>query len=390
MTLPAGTLTSGALLDVYRPAGPTFTAGQGSWLVAANGERYLDFTSGIGVCALGHGHPILTDGVTASLGAGLIHTSNLFRTEPADRLARWLVEHSSADRVFLCNSGAEANEAAIKFARRWAGSDRPEVIAFRGGFHGRTTGALALTDRPAIRDPFLPLLPGVHFCDVGDDDSVERVLSSGRVCAVIIEPVQGEGGVRPIAAGFLRTLRARCDEHEALLIVDEVQTGLGRTGTLWAYEDEGIEPDLITLAKPLAGGLPVGAVLLADHVAATIRPGDHATTFGGGPLVAAAALAVCRIIGAPEFLSEVRSLGHLIGEKLAALAAHHPSVLEARGRGLMWGLELAGEAEPVVARCLEQRLLVCGAGPSVVRLLPPLNVDRGEIATAIEILEGSL
>ena len=290
-----------ALLGVYRPAEPVFVSGHDSTLVAENGDRFLDFTSGIAVNALGYGDPGFAAAVRASLDSGVVHTSNLFRTRPAAELAQWLTEHSFADRVFFCNSGAEANEGAFKFARRWAreigGEDKHEIIAFHGGFHGRTFGALAATERPQYQDPFRPLMPGVSFCALEDIDDVRAAASAATTAAIIVEPLQGEGGVRPVSAAFLQGLRALCDEIDALLIFDEVQVGLGRTGTLWAYVGADVVPDLMTLAKPLAGGLPMGAVLMTEQVAQAIRPGDHATTFGGGTLVAAAALAVCRRIG---------------------------------------------------------------------------------------------
>jgi acetylornithine/N-succinyldiaminopimelate aminotransferase len=378
-----------ALLGVYRPAGPAFVGGEGCSLVAEDGRRYLDFTSGIAVNALGCGDPDVAEAIRAALDAGLIHTSNLYRTAPAAELAAWLAEHSFAERVFFCNSGAEANEGALKFARRWAGPGKHEVIAFRGGFHGRTMGALAATDRPAYQEPFRPLMPGVHFAEVGDTAEVDRLLARGKTAAVLIEPVQAEGGVRPVPPAFLKALRYLCDEAGALLIVDEVQTCLGRTGWLWAHQAAGVRPDLMTLAKPLAGGLPMGAVLLSGEVAAAVQPGDHATTFGGGPLVASAALAVCRKIGAPAFLAEVRRKGTLLADLLGALALRRPAVRAVRGGGMMWGIDTE-DASGVVARALEAGLLLCTAGPEVVRLLPPLTATHDELRRGIALLEESL
>jgi predicted acetylornithine/succinylornithine family transaminase len=379
-----------ALLGVYRPAGPVFVGGEGSHLIAEDGMRFLDFTSGIAVNALGYGDPDVAAAVRAALDSGLVHASNLFRTRPAAELAEWLVAHSFADRVFFCNSGAEANEGAIKFARRWAreqgGEERVEVVAFRGGFHGRTMGALAATDRPAYQAPFLPLMPGVHFCEVGDTAAVARLLHTGRVAAVVIEPIQGEGGVMPVPAGFLQALRALCDEAGALLVFDEVQVGLGRTGTLWAHEQAGVAPDLLTVAKPLAGGLPMGAVLLAEKVAAAVRPGDHATTFGGGPLVASAALAACRKTGDPAFLAAVRAKGHRLANLLGALSLRE-EVRAVRGVGMIWGVETAGPAGEVVARAMEAGLLLCTAGANVVRVVPPLVASDEELARGVEILD---
>ncbi|HEV2736745.1 MAG TPA: acetylornithine transaminase [Longimicrobiaceae bacterium] len=385
------TTSGGALLGVYRPAGPVFTGGEGSHLVAEDGARYLDFTSGIAVNALGYGDPDVAAAIRAALDAGVIHTSNLFRTRPAQELAEWLAAHSFADRVFFCNSGAEANEGAIKFARRWArdgGDERKhEILAFRGGFHGRTVGALAATDRPAYQEPFRPLMPGVHFCEVGDVDGVAERLRTGTVAAVMVEPIQAEGGVLPVPASFLRALRVLCDEAGALLVFDEVQVGLGRTGRLWAHEAAGVTPDLLTLAKPLAGGLPMGAVLLTERVAETIRPGDHGSTFGGGPLVAGAALAACRKIGDPAFLAGVRRKGGLLSDLLGALALRRPEVVAVRGAGMIWGVELAQPAGEVVARALDAGLLLCSAGPDVVRIVPPLTATDDELARGIATLE---
>jgi acetylornithine/N-succinyldiaminopimelate aminotransferase len=383
-----------ALLGVYRPAGPVFVAGEGSYLIAEDGTRYLDFTAGIAVNALGYGDADFTAAVRQALESGLVHTSNLFRTRPAADLAAWLTEHSFADRVFFCNSGAEANEGAFKFARRWArqngAEEKSEIVAFRGSFHGRTFGALAATDRASYQEPFLPLMPGVRFCEVGAVQELEGVIVGRRTAAVIIEPIQAEGGVLPVPAHFLRALREICDRERVLLIFDEVQVGLGRTGTLWAHQTSGVEPDLMTLAKPLAGGLPMGAVLIREHVAQTIQPGDHATTFGGGPLVASAALAVCRKIGDDSFLAEVRRKGELLAERLGGLALRRGSVVAVRGTGMIWGVQLSIPAAPVVTAALEAGLLLVGAGPDVVRIVPPLTTSDAELIEGLSILEGVL
>ncbi|HET8655070.1 MAG TPA: acetylornithine transaminase [Longimicrobiaceae bacterium] len=395
MATSATPLNTDALLGVYRPAAPLFVGGEGSYLVAEDGARYLDFVAGIAVNALGYGDPDFTAAVQEALESGLVHVSNLFRTRPAAELAQWLTEHSFADRAFFCNSGAEANEGAFKFARRWArstgGEEKAEIVAFRGSFHGRTMGALAATDRPAYQAPFRPLMPGVRFVEVGAVAELESALDAGRTAAVIIEPIQAEGGVHPVPAEFLRTLRALCDEVGALLVFDEVQVGLGRTGRLWAHEATGVTPDLLTLAKPLAGGLPMGAVLLTERVAEALQPGDHATTFGGGPLVASAALAVCRRIGDPAFLADVARKGELLAERLGALALRHPSrVADVRGAGLIWGVELTGPAAEVVGRALDAGLLLCSAGANVVRIIPPLTISDEEIERGVGILEDVL
>ena len=379
------------LLGVYKQPEPVFVAGEGSYLIAEDGARYLDFTSGIAVNALGYADVAYREAVTKALDTGLVHTSNLFRTRPAVQLAGWLVEHSFADRVFFCNSGAEANEGAFKFARRWArengSAEKHEIVAFRNSFHGRTFGALTVTDRPGYQEPFKPLLPGIRFCEVGSLDAVAQTVTRERTAAVIIEPIQAEGGVLPIPADFLAGLRELCVRENVLLIFDEVQVGLGRTGTLWAYEASGVEPDMMTVAKPLAGGLPMGAVLLRERVAETIQPGDHATTFGGGPLVASAALAVCDRIGDPAFLREVRSKGEFVAQALGALALRRGVIRSVRGTGLIWGIELTLTAGEVVSAALEQGLLLVGAGPNVVRLLPPLTVTLDELKGGLSILE---
>ena len=391
--MTAATLeATGALLEVYRRTGPVFTAGEGCRLIAEDGTRYLDFTAGIAVNALGYGSPVVADAIREALDAGLVHTSNLFHTRPAAELAEWLVERSFADRVFFCNSGAEANEGAFKFARRWAretgGEQKTEIVAFHGGFHGRTMGALAATDRPAYQAPFRPLMPGVRFGVVGDVAGADRLIRPERTAAVVIEPLQAEGGVLAVPPAFLKALRYLCDEAGALLVFDEVQVGLGRTGTLWAHEQSGVTPDLMTVAKPLAGGLPMGAVLMTERVAETIQPGDHATTFGGGPLVASAALATVRTIGEPAFLDEVQRKGHLLANLLQKLVLNHLTrVKDVRGVGLIWGVEIDGPAGEVVGRALEAGLLVCSAGPNVVRIVPPLVIGDAELAEGVQILD---
>ncbi len=383
-----------ALLGVYTRPDFVLTRGEGVRVWDEDGNAYLDFTSGIAVNALGHGAAVIADAIAKAVSTGLIHTSNLYRTRPGEELAELLVERAFSGKVFFCNSGAEANEAAFKFARKWAraqsGPSRHEFLAFHGSFHGRLFGSLAATDRPAYQEPFQPLMPGVRFVDVGDLTAVEDALASGSVAGVIIEPLQAEGGIRPVAAEFLAGLRARCDEAGALLIFDEVQCGLGRTGSLFAFEEAGVVPDILTLAKPLAGGLPMGAALVDDDVAEALAPGDHATTFGGGPLVASVALAVLREISRPEFLRGVRARADHLVARLTEVAAAHESVLQIRGRGLIQGVVLDRPAAPVVARARELGLLLVGAGPDVVRLLPPLNVTTEELDEGVAVLDRAL
>ena len=384
MTLPLTTTDATALLGVYARVGPLFVAGEGSELIAEDGARYLDFVAGIAVNALGYNSPVIREAALRALDAGLIHVSNLYRTEPGERLAAELTK-SFGGQAFFCNSGAEANEGAFKFARKW--SKQTEIVAFSGSFHGRLFASLAATDRPDYRRPFEPLLAGVQIIPLGDVEAASRAITKERTAAVIIEPVQGEGGVRPVPAEFLAFLRDECSRKETALIFDEVQCGLGRTGTLFASEASGVVPDMVTLAKPLGGGLPMGAILVSDAIAATLAPGDHATTFGGGPFVATVALDVLRTISDPDFLAAVRAKGAWLGARLNRLAVGTPRVREARGRGLMWGLELNEVAAPVVAAARERHLLVLTAGPTVIRIVPPLTITREELERGVTILE---
>jgi len=384
MTTPLTTADATALLGVYARVGPLFVAGEGSELIAEDGTRYLDFVAGIAVNALGYNSPVIREAALRALDTGLIHVSNLYRTEPGERLAAELTKTFSG-QAFFCNSGAEANEGAFKFARKW--SKKTEIVAFSGSFHGRLFASLAATDRPDYRRPFEPLLAGVQIIPLGDVEAATRAITKDRTAAVIIEPVQGEGGVRPVAPEFLAFLRTHCDANGCALIFDEVQCGLGRTGTLFASEPSGVVPDMYTLAKPLGGGLPMGAILVSDAIAAVLAPGDHATTFGGGPFVATVALDVLRTISDADFLAAVRTKGEWLVARLNRLAAASPRVHEARGRGLMWGLELNEVAAPVVAAARERHLLVLTAGPTVIRIVPPLTITGEELSRGVTILE---
>ena len=374
-----------ALLDVYARVGPLLVSGRGAELVADDGTRYLDFVAGIGVNALGYDHPVIRGAIERALANGLIHVSNLYRTEPGERLAEELVARSFADRAFFCNSGAEANEAAFKFARKWSG--KSEIVAFSGSFHGRLFATLAATDRPDYRKPFEPLVPGIRIVPREEWAAVDRAVSASRTAAVIVEPVQGEGGVRPLDAEWLGFVRELCDSRGVAVIFDEVQCGLGRTGTLFAHEQTGVVPDILTLAKPLAGGLPMGAVLVTSAVAAALKPGDHATTFGGGPLVASVALDVVRTIADPGLLADVRRKGEWMGARLERLVSVISRVKAVRGRGLLWGIELSEPAAPFVAAARERGLLVLTAGPEVIRLIPPLVITDPELERGVAILE---
>jgi acetylornithine/succinyldiaminopimelate/putrescine aminotransferase len=320
---------------------------------------------------------------------GLVHLSNLYETPPAPRLATALVERSFADKVFFCNSGAEANEGAFKFARRWArtvGEVKHEIVALRGAFHGRLFATLAATDRPGYRIPFRPLAAGISISERNLED-LGAALDAETVAALILEPVQGEGGVRVLDAGFLRELRALTKERRIALIFDEIQCGLGRTGTLFAYERLGVEPDILTLAKPIAGGLPMGAVLVTDEIAQAIKPGDHGTTFGGGPFVSSVALHVLQRLSDPSLLASVRENGVWIGRQLEEIARRTGRVRAVRGIGYMWGIDIMGTASHVVDAARDAGLLTCTAGDCTVRLLPPLVTTRDELALGLDILE---
>jgi len=324
-----------------------------------------------------------------SAADGLIHVSNLYATEPGERLAAALVNKSFASKVFLCNSGAEANEGAFKFARRWArgrGDAKHEIIALRGAFHGRLFATLAATDRPSYRIPFRPLAPGIGIVE-RDIEDLAIALNPETVAALILEPVQGEGGVRVLDAGFVREVRALTAERDILLIFDEIQCGLGRTGTLFAYEHYGIEPDMLTLAKPIAGGLPMGAVLMTEEIAATIKPGDHGTTFGGGPFVSSIANYMVERLSDPRMLRHITENGAWFGKQLNELAQRTGRIRAVRGIGYMWGIDVMGTAAHVVSEAFNNGLLTCSAGEYTVRLLPPLVATRDELALGLGMLE---
>jgi predicted acetylornithine/succinylornithine family transaminase len=380
----------GALLPIYRRLPLEIVRGEGVYVYDAEDRAYLDFVSGIAVNALGYNDDGIRRAIEGALSSGVVHASNLYHTAPARALASALAERSFASKVFFCNSGAEANEGAFKFARRWAlslrGPGKHEILALRGSFHGRLFASLAATDRPTYRAPFRPLAGGVGIVE-RDLSTLDVALNAETVAAVIVEPVQGEGGVRVLDAEFLRGLRDMTRSRDIALIFDEVQCGLGRTGYLFAYQRYGVEPDLLTLAKPLAGGLPMGAVLLNEQIASAIRPGDHATTFGGGPLVASVALHVLDRVSDAGFLSGVRERGLWMGQELRAVGARTGRVRAVRGAGYMWGIDVTMPASEVVTAALEEGLLVCGAGEHTVRLLPPLVATRDELAQGLAILE---
>jgi acetylornithine/N-succinyldiaminopimelate aminotransferase len=391
-TLTPPTPTTDALLGLYKRAPMELVRGEGMDLIDADGRRYLDFTSGIAVNALGYGDPGLVS-VIRQAAEGLLHVSNLFRTAPGEQLADRLVALSFADKVFFCNSGAEANEGAFKFARRWArgigGPAKHEIIALRGAFHGRLFGTLAATDRPSYRAPFRPLAPGIAISE-RDIDDLEVTLTSETTAALILEPIQGEGGVRVLDAGLVRAIRELTAERQIALIFDEIQCGLGRTGHLFAYEGLGVVPDIMTLAKPLAGGLPMGAVLTTAPIADAMQPGDHGTTFGGGPFIATVASYVLERVADPAFLAHVREAGAFMHEQLHAMAARSGRIRAVRGAGLMWGLDVHDPAADVITRARDAGLLVLSAGEHTLRLLPPLVISRDDLARGLSILEEAM
>jgi acetylornithine/N-succinyldiaminopimelate aminotransferase len=366
----------------YARAPVEFVRGEGARLWDADGNEYLDFLCGISVTSVGHCHPRVVDAVREQAGR-LMHTSNLFYTEPAMRLAGRLSESSLGGKAFFCNSGAEAIEAAIKLVRKArTGGD---VVVVHGAFHGRTYGALSATPQEAKQAPFAPLVPG--FRAVEPTPAAIAAAVDADTAAVLVEPIQGESGVHVLSDELLRAARKACDDHGAALVFDEIQCGMGRTGTLWAYEQTGVVPDVITAAKALGGGLPIGAMLTNERLADVLQPGDHGSTFAGGPLAAAAALAVLELIDDPRLLERVRELGGRLAAGLEGL----PHVLSVRGRGLMLACELDVPAPAIARRALiDQRIIVNATGPTTLRLLPPLTIGEAEVDDALARLQAVL
>ncbi len=390
-----------AVMDTYARLPLELVKGKGVWVRDRQGRRYLDCVAGIATCTLGHSDGVMRRALSKQLGR-LQHVSNLYRIPEQEDLARWIVGRSCADRVFFCNSGAEANEAAIKLARKHGhqvrGIERPLILTAQASFHGRTLATVSATGQPKYHQGFEPMVEGFHFFPYNDTSAFEALLSRSeadgpRVAAVMLEPLQGEGGVNPGDPAFFQRVRQLCDERRILLIFDEVQIGMGRSGCLWGYEKLGVEPDAFTTAKGLGGGFPIGALAVKqafDH----FRPGDHASTFGGNPLACRAALTVAQELERRLLVPHVQRMGELLQQLLAELVSRHPQLLEGvRGWGLLQGLVLRPEAPTapqIVLSAIEKGLLVVPAGPRVVRLVPPLVIQPRQLRQAVALLEQAL
>lgn len=380
----------------------TLERGQGCRVWDSEGREYLDFVAGIATCTLGHAHPAMVEAVTRQIQK-LHHVSNLFYIPEQGELAKWLVHHSCADRVFFCNSGAEANEAAIKLARKYAhtvlGIENPVILTAHASFHGRTLATITATGQPKYQQNFNPLVPGFHYVPYNDLAALEAAIAqldtpTRQVAAILLEGLQGEGGVRPGDRAYFQRIRQICDEKGILLILDEVQVGMGRTGKLWGYENLGIEPDIFTSAKGLGGGIPIGA-MLCKSFCDVFKPGDHASTFGGNPFACGVALTVCQTLDREHLLENARARGEQLRQGLRAIAQKYPNLIaEVRGWGLINGLVLREEVEltapEVVKRAIAEGLLLVPAGPKVVRFVPPLIVTADEVEAAIAMVERAL
>ncbi len=382
------------LLSTYERNPVLFVTGKGVYLEDENGEQYLDLLSGIGVNALGYGHPAIENAI-AQQSRKLIHTSNLFFHEGQAELAARLTEMTGLDRAFFCNGGSEAWEAAMKLARAYAGMKRAEghplgtkFIALEHSFHGRTMGSVSTTHKEKYREPFAPLIPGVEFVPF-DDIAALRAAFSNEVCAILIEAVQGEGGIRPVSKEFLTAAKELTQSTGALLVIDEIQAGLGRTGKWFAYQHYNVQPDITTIAKPIAGGLPLGAMLCTEAVSKAMHPGMHGTTFGGGPLTCAVAVAVIDTLKGEHILEHVEEVGGYFKARLDELAAKHESVVEARGIGLMLALELdsADLAKALTAEMMKRHIIINRTSETVLRFLPPYILQKEHVDTAITALD---
>ncbi|EAQ07947.1 aspartate aminotransferase family protein [Yoonia vestfoldensis] len=380
-----------SVLPTYSRAPLTFTSGSGAWLTEADGRRFLDLGAGIAVNALGHAHPALVAALTAQ-AQSLWHVSNLYHIPAQQKLADLLVEHTFADTVFFTNSGTEACELAVKMARKYwydkGQPDRTEIITFTGSFHGRSSAGIAAAGSEKMTKGFGPLLPGFTHLDFGDHDALTLAAARDNIAAIMVEPVQGEGGIRPLPDVCLKGLRDLCDRHGILMILDEVQCGMGRTGKLFAHEWAGITPDIMMVAKGIGGGFPLGAVLANENAASGMSAGTHGSTYGGNPLACAVGCAVMEIVADPAFLAEVNRKAGLLRQKLEGLVAAHPDVFVAvRGSGLMLGLKCKATNTDIVKAGYDQGVLTVPAADNVIRLLPPLTITDEEIGQAVARLD---
>ncbi|OGR00576.1 MAG: acetylornithine aminotransferase [Deltaproteobacteria bacterium RIFOXYD12_FULL_55_16] len=379
-----------SFMNTYGRYPAVMVEGRGCLLKDADGREYLDCLAGIAVCSLGHCHPAITEAICRQAST-LVHVSNLYHTIPQTELAELLINHSFADRVFLANSGAEANEAAIKLARKASPDGKYEIISLAGSFHGRTLATVAATGQSKFQQGFAPMPQGFRHAPFDDIAALEAMIAP-ETCAILCEPLQGEGGVLPLAPEYLAAIRQLCDRHGLLLIFDEIQVGMGRTGTLFAYEQCGVTPDILTLAKALGNGLPIGAMLARESVAKAFEPGSHASTFGGNPVACAAAVTVLRLMLAEGFLAEVRAKGNYLAERLTGLADKYPAIASpARGLGLIQGLPLTetwlDKGPDIVNRLFAKGVLLNFAGGKALRCLPPLIISRAEINQLIQALD---
>jgi acetylornithine/N-succinyldiaminopimelate aminotransferase len=377
------------MANTYQRFPVVFIKGNGSKLWDTDGRSYTDFVAGIAVCNLGHAHPRICQ-TLAQQAQTLLHVSNLYYTQPQIELASWLVENSFADRVFFGNSGAEANEAAIKLARKYfkerGEDDRFRIVTMERSFHGRTLATLSATGQEKIKKGFEPVLAGFDFVPFNDAKALRSQIGPST-CAVMLEPIQGEGGVRCPDENYLKTVRQICDETGTLLIFDEIQTGMGRTGQLFAYKHFGVEPDIMTLAKALANGLPIGAMLAKEKIAAAFGIGSHGSTFGGTPIVSAAALEVCKILVEDNIIENGRAAGLYFKERLYELKARHPVIDDVRGLGLLLGMKLKIDGRPLVTQCMEHGFLINCIQEKILRFIPPLIISTLEIDELVKCLD---
>ncbi|MDD5687740.1 MAG: aspartate aminotransferase family protein [Elusimicrobia bacterium] len=385
------------IFQTYKRNPVLFVKGKGKYLWDDKGKKYLDFFSGLSVCSVGHCHPKVVEAIKKQ-SEKLIHTSNLYYLKPQIELAKMLSGMFFGGKVFFSNSGAEANECAIKLARKWGSinknvknkAGRYEIIAFNDSFHGRTIATLSATGQKKFHKDFNPFLSGFKFAEFNNIASVKKQIT-GKTCAILIEPVQGEGGINIAEKGFLKELRKICDKNKLLLIFDEIQCGLGRTGKMFAYENYGVEPDILTIAKSLGGGLPIGATVAKPNIADTLKYGDHGSTFGGNPVCCSAAIEVLKIVSNKKLLKNIKEVGEYFILKLKGLQNKHSSIIkDVRGIGLMIGIELKIEGKGIVSKCLEKGLLINCTQDKILRFLPPLIINRKDVDTVIDILDDVL